>query len=343
MDLSILNAEQRKAVTAPLGPVCVIAGPGSGKTRVLTHRIAYMIEALGVNPRSILAVTFTNKAAGEMRSRLERIIGDKAKEVSLGTFHSIFARILRYEADKIEYKSNFSILDEHDQEKIVKAILGRRNLDPKQYPAARFQNAISRLKNDLTTPTEASRMAGSYPEVLAAEIYTDYQEILGNTNKMDFDDLIVRSVQLFSENPNILGKYRRIYQHLLVDEFQDSDTGQYRLIQDLGLSHKDVFIVGYEDQSIYGWRGADFRHMKQFTKAFGATTIVLERNYRSTQIILDVAMDIINEQEDRYEKNLNTDRKTGQKVVMDRREMNTKKQRLFAQRSSGFPAGLEEK
>lgn len=316
MDITALNDEQRKAVTVPLGPVCVIAGPGSGKTRVLTYRIAHMIQTLGINPKSILAVTFTNKAAGEMRARLDKLIGEKAKDVVLGTFHSIFARILRYEAENIGYKSNFTILDEHDQEKIVKKLVEARKLDPKTHAAAKYINAISRFKNDLTMPDEAALMAQSIPESLAAEIYGEYQHILQTTNCMDFDDLIVKTVELFSKNPNIRGKYRRIYRHLLIDEFQDTNYCQYRLIEDLGLEHKDVFIVGDEDQSIYGWRGADYRHLNEFIKAFGATTIMLERNYRSTQVILNVAMDIINEQVDRHEKNLNTDRKAGQKVVM---------------------------
>ncbi len=316
MDLSTLNQEQRKAVTAPLGPVCVIAGPGSGKTRVLTFRIAYLVEELGINPRSILAVTFTNKAADEMRTRLKRLIGDRADEVSLGTFHSVFARLLRFEADKIGYKSNFSILDDSDQEKIVKKQIERRNLDPKRYPASRYLNAISRFKNELTTPTQAADLAANDAEIFTAEIYQEYQRILETNNAMDFDDLITQTTRLFAENPNIRGKYRHIFRHILVDEFQDTNYAQYRLIEDLGLDHKDVFIVGDEDQSIYGWRGADYKHLKHFIKAFSATTIMLEHNYRSTQVILDVAMDIINEQKDRHEKHLVTDRRTGQKVIM---------------------------
>jgi DNA helicase II / ATP-dependent DNA helicase PcrA len=297
-----LNPEQKRAVETTHGPVLVLAGPGSGKTRVLTHRIAYMIQQ-GIDPWNILAVTFTNKAAREMRHRLNRLIGESGRDVTMGTFHAICARIQRHHIQHLGYDNSFLIYDTEDQRRLVKQVIGELNLNEKNYRAAAVHGAISRAKNDGLTPR--TYRAESYWEEIVARIYEQYQAKLEANNALDFDDLLLLTTRLFTEAPQVLESYRRRWQFLHVDEFQDTNLVQYELVRLLGASHHNVFVVGDLDQSIYGWRGADYRNILKFEETFpNHTTIALEQNYRSMQTILDAASALIRRNRNRKDKSL---------------------------------------
>jgi DNA helicase-2/ATP-dependent DNA helicase PcrA len=311
-----LNPQQRLAVTAPPGPVLVLAGPGSGKTRVLTHRIAYLIAHLGARPGQIVAVTFTNKAAREMRTRVETLVGagqaasTPASGMSLGTFHAFTARLLRREADRLPVTRDFVIFDEDDQHSLIRQALKEFNLDPKQIHPAQIHAMISRAKNELI---EAADMAGgSYLAEVARRTYYRYQELLLANNALDFDDLLLWAVRLLRDHADLREAYRRRYIHILVDEFQDTNSVQYALLRLLTAESPDLYAVGDADQSIYRWRGADVRNVKRFEEDYPqARVILLEQNYRSTQAILDVAMGVIDRQPGRTRKRLFTDRAAG--------------------------------
>ncbi|MCA2000333.1 MAG: UvrD-helicase domain-containing protein [Chloroflexi bacterium] len=313
--LSTLNPQQRQAVTAPDGPVLVVAGPGSGKTRVLTQRIAYLIAAEGVRPWQILAVTFTNKAAKEMETRVKALLNEQATEgMALGTFHSICARILRREADRLPLESNFVIFDADDQERMVKSIVKEFNLNDKLYRAASVHAAISRAKNELILPDDFP--ITSYRDEVVKRVYTEYQKRLVASNAVDFDDLLIYTARLLEENPAVREKYAQRFRHALVDEFQDTNLAQYALVKHLASHHKNIFCVGDPDQSVYGWRGADYRNVRRFEQDFpDAQVILLEENYRSRQNILDAAMGVINRAKNRHKKRLFTERGAGEKVV----------------------------
>jgi DNA helicase-2/ATP-dependent DNA helicase PcrA len=311
-----LNEAQKMAVTAPPGPVLVLAGPGSGKTRVLTYRVAYLIEELKIPPWEIMAVTFTNKAAREMRQRLEALLGGQPRGLSMGTFHATCVRILRRETDHLlHYGRDFVIFDTADQQQVVKQALKDLNLDDKKFPPNKMLHNISNAKNELITPELYA--ASNYISEVTRRVYSQYQELLWANNAMDFDDLLMNTVLLFQEREDILAKYQTRYQHILVDEFQDTNTTQYTLLRMLAANNSNLFVVGDSDQSIYKWRGADFRNIQRFREQFpGAQQILLEQNYRSTQIILDVAKAVIKHNPNRVHKELFTVRTGGVPVVI---------------------------
>lgn len=328
--LTNLNPQQAQAVQTVSGPVLVLAGPGSGKTGVLTRRIAYLIEVTGIAPWNILAVTFTNKAAREMRERVEKLLEEKfgpplpGEErsrlggLTIGTFHSICARILRVETEAIGYDRNWVIYDSADQLSLIRNIMRDLNLDEKRYSPNAIQSRISSQKNEMVTAQEYR--ANSYFEEIAGRVYTRYQEALQVNNAMDFDDLLLKSVLLFRQRPDLLEKYQKKWPYLLVDEFQDTNKVQYELIHLLANapgSQRNLFCVGDDDQSIYRWRGADYQNVLRFRQHFSeATVILLEQNYRSTQTILNVANSVINNNRNRTAKHLHTENGLGKDGVV---------------------------
>lgn len=313
--LSGLNLQQQQAVMAGLGPVLVLAGPGSGKTRVLTQRIAYLIGSMGVRPYHILAVTFTNKAAREMEARVINLLGENAHGVTLGTFHSTCARILRREAEQFPFNSNFVIFDSDDQLSLVRRALADLNLDEKLYRPQAIHAAISAAKNELILPDQYPQL--TYRDEVYKRVYTRYQQFLLANNAVDFDDLLLYTAMLMDENIPTREKYARRFEHVLVDEFQDTNLAQYLLLKHLAYFHRNIFVVGDADQSIYRWRGADYRNVLRFEKDFSdAQVILLEQNYRSTQPILDVAMSVIDRNPQRTPKRLFTERNGGLKPAL---------------------------
>jgi DNA helicase-2/ATP-dependent DNA helicase PcrA len=321
--LAGLNPQQQQAVMAGLGPVLVLAGPGSGKTRVLTQRIAYLIGNLGVRPYHILAVTFTNKAAREMESRVSNLLGQETGSptgglrgsIWLGTFHATCARILRREAEHLPFQSNYVIFDDDDQGGVIKAALADLNLDPKLYQPSSVLHAISNAKNELIFPDHYP--VQTYRDEVVSRLYRRYQELLLVNNALDFDDLLLWTAYLLENNIQVREAYARRFEHVLVDEFQDTNFSQYLLVKHLVSFHRNIFAVGDTDQSIYGWRGADYRNLLRFEQDFpDAQVILLEQNYRSTQHILDVAMAIIDRNPQRVHKQLFTDRGAGQKIIL---------------------------
>ena len=278
-----LNPVQRDAVSAPDGPILVVAGAGSGKTRLLTHRVAYLIAERGVSPFELLAITFTNKAAGEMKERVGALVGPVARRMWVSTFHSACARILRREATVLGYRSSFSIYDESDAVRLVDYVRRDLNLDPKRFPPRRLHHAISALKNELVEPEEAKAKALTQPEVRIAEVYVEYQRRLAEASAADFDDLLLLVVRLFREHPDVLDRWRHRFGHVLVDEFQDTNVAQWELVRLLTREHRNVMVVGDADQSVYKFRGADHRNLMRFEEEFPeASIIVLDQNYRST-------------------------------------------------------------
>ncbi|MCH7587551.1 MAG: UvrD-helicase domain-containing protein [Chloroflexi bacterium] len=311
--LDNLNAQQREAVTAPAGPVLVLAGPGSGKTRVLTHRIAYQISQLGIPPAAIMAVTFTNKAAREMGNRVEELLTNSVHQSNMGTFHAFSAGVVRREANLLPVTREFVIFDDADQLSIMRKILKDMNIDPKQSPPRRIQNIISAAKNELIEAPDFA--ANNYFNEIVRRVYELYQQKLLDNNALDFDDLLLYAVKVLRENQSVLEAYRRRYRTILVDEFQDTNTAQYTLLRLIAGENPDLFAVGDPDQSIYRWRGADYRNVLRFLEDFpGAQTILLEQNYRSTQNILDLGMAVIDKHPGRQRKALFTDRGAGELI-----------------------------
>ncbi|MCZ2128428.1 MAG: UvrD-helicase domain-containing protein [Anaerolineales bacterium] len=309
-----LNSQQRSAVTAANGPVMVVAGPGSGKTRVLTQRIAYLIASEGVRPWNILAVTFTNKAAREMGERVQTMLDSQATEgMMLGTFHSICARILRRESDLLPVAHNFVIFDADDQQRLVKAIIRELNLNEKLYRANSVHASISRAKNELISADDYP--VNTYRDEVVKRVYAEYQRRLVASNAVDFDDILVYATRLLESNSSVREKYAQRFHHVLVDEFQDTNLAQYALVKQLASHHRNLFCVGDPDQSVYGWRGADYRNIRRFEEDFpDAQTILLEQNYRSRQNILDAAMGVINRAHKRRKKKLFSERGAGEKI-----------------------------
>ncbi len=314
--LERLNEQQKKAVTAAAGPVLVLAGPGSGKTGVLTRRIAYLVQEMRVPPWRILAVTFTNKAAKEMRHRVEALLDGQPRGLSMGTFHATCARILRREVENLTYYDrDFVIFDTADQKQVIKQALADLNLDDKKFQPSKLLHGISAAKNELITPD--LYQATTYIAEINRRVYSRYQEVLQANNAMDFDDLLMNTVLLLDERADILQKYQEQYLHVLVDEFQDTNTTQYALLRRLAGGHGNIFVVGDSDQSIYRWRGADYRNIHRFRESYpGAETILLEQNYRSTQIILDAAKSVIQHNKDRVHKDLFTERLGGERITL---------------------------
>jgi len=316
MDISsALNPAQRQAVETIEGPLLILAGPGSGKTRVITHRIAYLVKVCGVNPSHIMSVTFTNKAAREMKERLEQLLGQAVEALTLGTFHAICARILRREGKTVGLDSSFVIYDEEDQLNVIKQTLQELNLDPKQYAPRALHSAISAAKSSLISPKDYVQRVNSYFEEIVHRVYQRYQQLLSQGQAVDFDDLLMKTVQLFQDHPEILSKYQSRYVHVLVDEFQDTNIVQYLLMKQLAGKYHNICVVGDPDQSIYSWRSADLRNILSFEKDYPEAKIVLlEQNYRSTKTILEAASDIISANIRRKPKNLWTENETGSKV-----------------------------
>src|ERR687891_1853107 len=303
--LADLNPAQREAVLTTEGPLLVVAGAGSGKTRVLTHRIAHLVSACGVKPNEILAITFTNKAANEMKTRLESILGDTARRMWMMTFHAACGRILRREAPRLGYRSNFTIYDQADQIRLVKAVLEEEGFDPKRFTPRGIHSQISAAKNRLVGPGEYRQRLSSFFEQTVAEGYERYQQRLAASNAMDFDDLLFLTVEVLERFPEARERWQKAFRYILVDEYQDTNHAQYRLLWLLAEKHRNVCAVGDPDQSIYAFRGADIRNILEFERDFGETrTVALEQNYRSTNAILRAANTVIENNSERKPKEL---------------------------------------
>jgi DNA helicase-2/ATP-dependent DNA helicase PcrA len=315
--LAGLNPVQREAVTAPPDvPLLVVAGAGSGKTRVLTNRVGWLIGEHRASPFALLAITFTNKAAGEMKERVGTLVGPVAHRMWVSTFHSACARILRREAGQLGIRSSFSIYDQSDSVRLVDYVRRDLNLDPKRFPARRLASQISTLKNELVTADQALDQAAGPAERRVAEVYREYQRRLLEGSAADFDDLLLLAVRLFREHPDVLERWRKRFRHVLVDEFQDTNGAQWELVRLLSEEHRSVMVVGDQDQSVYKFRGADYRNLMRFEEAFpDATVIVLEQNYRSTQRILDAANAVILNNAARRPKHLWTEQVGGELIT----------------------------
>ena len=313
--LNQLNEEQQKAVQYNSGPHMIVAGAGSGKTRVLTHKIAFLIEK-GLEPSSILALTFTNKAAKEMKERIRGLIGRKAEELWMGTFHSIFARILRIESDKLKYRPNFSIYDREDSSSLVSTVMQSLNINLENLTPNGVQHRISFLKNQMTTPEDYSKdSAVTISDKKFVEIYAEYNKRLFENNAMDFDDLLLKPIELFEENEKVLNKYKKMFKYILVDEYQDTNKAQYELLKLLSPTKDRVCVVGDDAQSIYSWRGAEIKNMLNFKKDFkGSKLFRLEQNYRSTKTILAAAGSVIKNNTGQIPKTLWTKNNDGEEL-----------------------------
>ena len=317
--LDELNEPQRQAVMATDGPLLILAGAGSGKTRVLTHRTAYLIEECGVNPYNIMAITFTNKAAGEMRERIDQMVGYGSESIWVCTFHSTCVRILRRYIDRLGFGTNFTIYDSDDQKTLMKDICKRLEIDTKMYKEKMFLSAISSAKDELIDPIEfETRAAGDYVKRKQAQVYREYQQALKQNNALDFDDLIMKTVELFKLDKEVLASYQDRFRYIMVDEYQDTNTAQFELIRLLALKYQNLCVVGDDDQSIYKFRGANIYNILNFEHHFpDATVIKLEQNYRSTQNILDAANAVIANNQGRKEKRLWTDNGAGDKITFE--------------------------
>ncbi|CAB4664627.1 unannotated protein [freshwater metagenome] len=320
--LAGLNPQQQKAVIHQGAPLLVVAGAGSGKTRVLTRRISYLMAAREVRPYEILAITFTNKAAGEMKERVTELVGPVAKSMWVSTFHSACVRLLRQEIERLGYSTTFSIYDSADSQKLISRVMETLNLDAKRYPPRQFQALISNAKNELQTPYQYLSAAQNQFETIVADVYTMYEKRLQQANALDFDDLIMKTVQVLQQFPEAKARFRSRFRHILVDEYQDTNHAQYMLVKELTGTEGDGFpiaelcVVGDADQSIYGFRGATIRNILQFEVDYpNAATVLLEQNYRSTQNILNAANAVITQNESRKEKNLWSDAGAGAPLI----------------------------
>lgn len=315
--LETLNDVQQEAVLQTDNPILVLAGAGSGKTRVLTHKIAFLVDVHKIKPWNILAMTFTNKAAGEMKERIRNLTANNSESIWMGTFHSIFARILRREGERIGYNSNFTIYDTDDQKQLIKTIMERLKIPVKNLTPRAAQSRISRAKNDLQTPKQFAAETQTLFDENIASIYTAYQEVLKEQNAMDFDDLLWKPIELFNTCPDLLEQYQNRFQYILVDEYQDTNRAQYILIKMLSGKFRNICVVGDDDQSIYHWRGADIRNILDFENDFPDCRIFrLEQNYRSTKNILAAANCVVRNNANRLEKTLWTNKGEGEKLTM---------------------------
>jgi DNA helicase-2/ATP-dependent DNA helicase PcrA len=310
--LAGLNPAQKEAVESIEGPVLILAGPGSGKTRVITHRVAYLVKVCGINPHRIMAVTFTNKAAREMVERLQKLASSAVNDLTIGTFHAICARILRRDGRSEGVEPGFVIYDEEDQVNLIKRSLQELNLDAKKFAPKAVLTAISSSKSRMLSPQDYTSSSRSYFDEVVGRVYERYQQLLDESRALDFDDLLMRTVSLFRNHPEILKKYQERYVHILVDEFQDTNLTQYELVKQIAGKYRNVCVVGDPDQSIYSWRFADLRNILNFEKDFpDAKVVYLEQNYRSTRHILDTASHVIRANRQRKEKALWTDNDKG--------------------------------
>ena len=313
-----LNEPQREAVYHTDGPLLILAGAGSGKTRVLTHRIAYLIEEKGVNPWNILAITFTNKAAGEMRQRVDSLVGFGSESIWVSTFHSMCVRILRRHIDRLGYDNRFTIYDTDDQKTLMKEVIRKLDLDPKRYKERALLSVISSAKNEMILPNEFELNAGGdFGQQQMAKVYREYEAQLKSNNALDFDDLLVKTVQLFDTQPDVLENYQERFRYIMVDEYQDTNTVQFKLVSLLAGKYRNLCVVGDDDQSIYKFRGANIRNILDFEKEFtDARVIKLEQNYRSTENILNAANGVIHNNKGRKDKTLWTDNGEGEKISL---------------------------
>lgn len=319
--LENLNKEQLEAVTTTEGPLLVLAGAGSGKTKVLTTRVAYLIDELGITPESILAITFTNKAAKEMKDRIFKMLGTIAYQIQISTFHSFGLTILKEHYDKLGYDKNFTILDSDDSSTVVKKILKDMDKDPKKYSYKAIRNKISSAKNELMEPEDLAKFSTNDMDELVVDVYKKYKEKLKTNNSVDFDDLLMLPITLFRKYPEVLKFYQDRFKYILIDEYQDTNEAQYLLTKMISAKYKNICVVGDNDQSIYSFRGSNYKNILNFEKDYNnAKVIMLERNYRSTKQILDVANCIIKKNTLRKDKNLWTDNETGEKVKYHRAE-----------------------
>ncbi|MCR4739013.1 MAG: DNA helicase PcrA [Lachnospiraceae bacterium] len=314
--LENLNSEQIKAVRHTEGPLLILAGAGSGKTRVITNRTAYMIDEKGINPWNILAITFTNKAASEMRSRIDRMVGYGAESIWVSTFHSMCVRILRRHADILGFDTGFTIYDSDDSKTVMKDVCRRLNIDTKMYPERHFLHAVSHAKDELMSVEDMEHDAQYDSDlILTAKVYREYQNTLRKNNAFDFDDLIVKTVELFRVSPEVLSNYQERFRYIMVDEYQDTNTAQFELVRLLAEKYRNICVVGDDDQSIYRFRGANIRNILEFEDHYGdAAVIKLEENYRSTQNILDAANAVIKNNAGRKSKALWTDKGPGERL-----------------------------
>jgi DNA helicase-2/ATP-dependent DNA helicase PcrA len=311
-----LNPPQQEAVQTTEGPLLILAGPGSGKTRVIAHRIAYLVAERGVDPYRIIAVTFTNKAAREMRDRVYGIIGERTRALTLGTFHAVCARILRVDGEKTGVARGFVIYDDADQMTVMRRVLSDMGIDPKRYQPRGVLSAISKAKSELTTPDNYAKMVASYFEEIVSRAYERYEAALQANSALDFDDLLLKTALLFRQEEDVLRKYQERYLHVLIDEFQDTNVAQYVLARQLAGLHRNICVVGDPDQSIYSWRSADLRNILNFERDYpNARVVYLEQNYRSTQNILDSAHSVISINQQRKEKKLWTEKGPGLPIV----------------------------
>ena len=322
MNLEMLNEQQQEAVVTTEGPLLILAGAGSGKTRVLTYRTAYLIEECGVNPYNIMAITFTNKAAGEMRERIDDMVGYGSESIWVSTFHSTCVRILRRYIDRLGYDTNFTIYDADDQKTLMKDICKRLEIDTKMYKEKMFLNVISSAKDEMIDPIEfENRFTGDFVKRKQAQVYREYQNALKQNNALDFDDLLVKTVELFKLDKEVLEYYQERFRYIMVDEYQDTNTVQFELIRLLAMKYKNLCVVGDDDQSIYKFRGANIYNILNFEKHFeDAKVIKLEQNYRSTQNILDAANSVISNNIGRKDKRLWTDNGAGEKITFEQLE-----------------------
>ncbi len=329
MYLENLNKEQLEAVKTTEGPLLVLAGAGSGKTKVLTTRVAYLIDELGLSPDSVLAITFTNKAAKEMKERIMKMLGPIGYQIQISTFHSFGLTILKEHYDKLGFDKNFTILDSDDSLTVVKKILKDMDKDPKQYSPKAIRNRISSAKNELMEPEELSKFSNNEIDELVINVYKKYRDKLRTNNSLDFDDLLMLPITLFRSNPDILKTYQERFKYVLIDEYQDTNEAQYLLTKMISAKYKNICVVGDNDQSIYSFRGSNYRNILNFEKDYkDAKIIMLERNYRSTKQILDVANSIIKKNTLRKDKNLWTDIDGGEKVIYHHAE-NEKDEAFF--------------
>ena len=319
--LENLNKEQLEAVKTTEGPLLVLAGAGSGKTKVLTTRVAYLIDELGITPESILAITFTNKAAKEMKDRIFKMLGTVAYQIQISTFHSFGLTILKEHYDKLGYDKNFTILDSDDSSTVVKKILKDMDKDPKKYSYKAIRNKISSAKNELMEPEDLAKFSTNDMDDLVVNVYKKYKEKLKTNNSVDFDDLLMLPITLFRKYPEVLRFYQDRFKYILIDEYQDTNEAQYLLTKMISAKYKNICVVGDNDQSIYSFRGSNYKNILNFEKDYNnAKVIMLERNYRSTKQILDVANCIIKKNTLRKDKNLWTDNESGEKVKYHRAE-----------------------
>lgn len=339
--LTGLNPEQARAVQHGEGPLLILAGAGSGKTRVITHRIAWLVTVRGVRPSAVLAITFTNKAAAEMKTRIEELIGPVSAAMWVGTFHAMMVRVLRRFADRLGYDRSFTIIDSDDQQKVVKQCLAELRLDEKTFAVRAVHSQISSAKNALTGVSQSIQEAGSdFRQGRIAQVYRLYQEKLRRSNSMDFDDILFEAVRLFSEHPGILAEYQDRFQYILVDEYQDTNHAQYRLVQMLSAGHRNLCVVGDDDQSIYSFRGANIQNILDFEKDFkNCTVIKLEQNYRSTSTVLNAANEVIRHNAGRKSKRLWTEADPGEKITFLRADSHSDESRFIGVEISRLVAG----